>query len=464
MNQLITRASISEIAKRRNLAIESFKEARKHQEIAAQKIKEAHDMLKVAAPFSAGMFQVSDRDMDKIEDRHYIDGRVWDSVIFSTDLNYLMDKKAKDELRQQLIVDAPEFTEENAYATIEGFMADSGEIFRRGIAIMFSKLDRRFRSHSGWKIGNRVILENILDGYGSWNHYRDHRSTLQDIERTFLILDGKKPVSDYNGIVGQVDLVRQKIGWGRLQKFEVDSEFYKIRFFKNGNAHLWFKREDLVTQANKMIGEYYGEVIPEERKNQEKDHLNDPKRELAKNYGFFPTPESLALRTVEDANLYSRDNKALKILEPSAGTGNLARPCVLKGHIVDCIEYQKSLADNLQIEGIYNKVICADFLSIQPETTGLYDRVIMNPPFDRERDIDHVFHAMKFLNEDGLLISIMSAHTEFAETKKAVQFRKYIEGLNGKFFDNPQNSFTSVGTNVNTITLKVYKNGRSFWR
>ncbi|KKZ89042.1 DUF4942 domain-containing protein [Rhizobium phaseoli] len=460
MNQLITRASIAEIAKRRDAAVAAYERARAAEAEAKQQMEEAAAMLKIAAPFAAGLFSTREKGQ-VITDRHYIDGRVWDSVIHSTELNHLMDKKAKDDLRQQLMTDAPEFTEENAYATIEHFAAEAGMIFRRGIAEMFSNLDRRFRSHTGWKIGSRVILERMFDENGWWNYHRDHRSTLQDIERTFLILDGRKPVADYAGIVGQLDNARRLDGHGARQT-EVESEFYTIRIFKNGNAHLWFRRDDLVTRANRMIGEYYGEVIPEERKHEDDGGLHEPKREMAKNFGFFPTPDALADRTIDLASLYSRDG-VLKVLEPSAGTGQLARRAVMAGASVDCIECQPHLANDLKAAGIYGRVTCSDFLALNPRTTGLYDRVIMNPPFDRERDIDHVMHALKFLNDGGLLVAIMSAHTEFADTRKATAFREHISRLNGVFSDNPRNSFSRVGTNVNTITLKVWKSGRKVW-
>ncbi|MBX5238658.1 DUF4942 domain-containing protein [Rhizobium sp. NLR22b] len=457
MNQLITRASIAEIARHRDAALTAFEAARQAEGFAKQKMQEAHNLLKVAAPFAAGLF--SHYDAKDLTDRHYIDGRVWDSVIHSSALNHLMDKKAKDEFRQQLLTEAPEFTEGNAYATIEQFAAEAGMIFRRGIAEMFSNLDRRFRSHSGWKIGGRVILSGAFDSWGHWNYYRDHRSTLQDIERTFLILDGRKPVSDYAGIVGEIDRARMTDGFKNARRTEVQSEFYTVRIFKNGNAHLWFKRDDLVTRANRMIGEYYGEVIPEERKHEDDGGLHEPKREMAKNFGFFPTPDSLADRTVDLASLYSRDG-VLKVLEPSAGTGQLSRRAVMAGAVVDCIECQPHRANELKAAGIYSRVICADFLALNPRTTDLYDRIIMNPPFDRERDIDHVMHALKFIKSDGLLVAIMSAHTEFAESRKAIAFREHISKLNGVFSDNPMNSFASVGTNVNTITLKVWKSGR----
>ncbi len=82
------------------------------------------------------------------------------------------------------------------------------------------------------------------------------------------------------------------------------------------------------------------------------------------------------------------------------------------------IETQPQLAADLEAEGIYNRVYIMDFLQLSPETTGLYDKIVMNPPFDRERDIDHVMHAIKILKEDGQLVSITSAHTQFAHSNR----------------------------------------------
>ena len=84
-------------------------------------------------------------------------------------------------------------TVENVLATLDEFMLNADTIFRRGMANAFAKLDRRFRSHDGFKVGARVILTRCFYEYGSWNwsSHKDERSTLIDIERTFTILDGK---------------------------------------------------------------------------------------------------------------------------------------------------------------------------------------------------------------------------------------------------------------------------------
>ena len=58
-----------------------------------------------------------------------------------------------------------------------------------------------------------------------------------------------------------------------------------------------------------------------------------------------------------------------------------------------------------------------------------------------------------------------SAGTEFRETRKATAFRDLMERMNATWRDLPAGSFASVGTYVNTLVLRVYKDGRrqSYW-
>lgn len=397
--------------------------------------------------------------------RKMIDRRVWAVLIELTELERLMDKKAKDELSANLNGnDVPEATEENILATLQTFMGDADTIFKRGIANCFSTLDRRFRSHDGWKIGHRVVLSHTFDRWGLWSHSSNQRDALHDIDRTFAVLDGKESPHLIAGIVAAVENGRRGFGLKPRQSLH-ETEYFRVRCFQNGNMHIWFKRDDLVARVNKLLGEYYGDVIPEEREPDKDTGLNNPKTSLAKNYGFYPTPGMPADELVAAAYLYRHDKNAeqLRVLEPSAGTGNLAGRCVEKGAIVDCIEVQPDLAQNLARSGLYRQVLSGDFLRVQPAPN--YDRVVMNPPFDRERDIDHVMHALKFLKPDGCLIAIMSAGTEFRETRKSVAFRELMEKMGASWRDMPRGSFSSVGTYCNTVMLRVWKDGRrqSYW-
>lgn len=468
----IPRATIEDIAGQRDAALRLFSQAHGSLSAAYESLRSAHQTVPGkggSTSYDLGNDKQSEAllpmvKVPKFDDfisaaRFIVDRQVWGHVIGMTDLERLMDKTAKDGFRQQLMKEPPEFTAGNVVATLQQFVADADTIFKRGIAVAFSTLDRRFRSHDGWKIGSRVILDRAFDGFGSWNYYSNKRDSLRDIERVFHVLDEKPIPLSYSGIVGAIEESRS-VRWGARQS-ESDSEYFKARCFLNGNLHLWFKRDDLVDRVNRLLGEYYGAPIPQEREADDDTGLNNPKTALAKNYGFFPTPDAAAEKLIECAGLYRSDGAILTVLEPSAGSGNLAARCVKEGAEVDCIEVHIERAGALSGAKIYGRVIAADFLTVQP--TDLYDRVVMNPPFDRERDIDHVVHAMKFLKPDGRLVAIMSAATEFRETKKSRAFRELMSAKKARWRDLPDGSFSSVGTNCNTVILAVNNDGREIY-
>lgn len=396
-----------------------------------------------------------------------VDTNVWAYLVDLTGLRRIMDKQAKDELREQLISSPAEVTEENIRVTIEAWVANAKLVFMRGAANVFSNLDRRFRSHDGWKIGGRIILNKAFEENGFWNYHENHKDTLIDVERAFLTLDGKareSHLASESELIVAIDNARKDGRFCARQTF-VETTYFKIRIFMNGNCHVWFKRKDLVEQVNKLLAEYYGEVLADGQDASEHDDggLNSPKTSLAKNFGFFPTPEGAVREVLRQVDTYARYYRGpeRRFLEPSAGTGNLARPLALKGEVVDCVEFQPEMARALDLarnpdrpgERLYGKVWCLDFLLLKPNP--IYTDIVMNPPFDRERDIDHVVHALKFLKEGGTLVAIMSASTEFRQTKKSIAFRKMIKEMGGRFSDLPAGSFASVGTNVNTLTLRV---------
>ena len=471
--EIIPRATIEQIVKHRNRALELYEVAFGKMLAAARAEMEA-DLEGQRAHGKENSFNAGERSKEKepriislslpthdeymATRRHSLDVEVWANIVELTQLKTLMDKTAKDELRKALSETPPEVTIDNIRATLEGWILGADTTFRRGIAVCFSNLDRRFKSHDGWKIGSRVILTYAFDGNGYWNYRRNHQDTITDIERVFLMLDGKK-VLQYGHLVDQMRNARGTGSGARRTEFEND--YFLLRAYKNGNCHVWFKRDDLMDRVNQLLGEYYGAPLPEERDAEEHTGLNDPKTSLAKNYGFFPTPDKVAHTVIDECRLDTRDDDVLTV-EPSAGTGALARLAAAKGALVDCIEVQASLARALTAENRYREVYVGDFLWLNPQHASSYDRVVMNPPFDRERDIDHVMHALKFLKPTGFLVAVMSAGTEFRSTKKSVAFRELMKKMNARWRDLPEGSFRSVGTTVNTVVLRVYKDGRSF--
>lgn len=499
MNALMPRATIEQIVAFRNAALDLYATAYDKIVEADEAIKAAHEVARNASPGINSYTSTHEREQQAFHEavklpkrdqylrtaKKLVDLNAWAYIIERTELERLMDAEAKDKLRSQmayvpdrvgrngeLITDEevqrglPELTVENVQATIQQFMLDADMIFRRGIANVFSRLDRRFRSHDGFKIGSRMILSYVCDGMGHFHYGSRARDLLHDVERVFYVLEGEAPPSA--GIVWQIEDERRG-SWSPRQS-EHESRYMRIVIYKNGNAHLWFTRKDLVERVNKLLAEYYGEVIGDGQTRE--DPFANVKHLPAKRFGFYPTPDDV-VATVGGHLWLRRDagEAPLRVLEPSAGTGQLARfaareretyegygkPGTPYRALVDCVEIQPALADQLRAEGVYNRVLCQDFLQLQPAQAHLYDRVLMNPPFDLERDIDHVVHALKFLRPGGQLVAIMSAGTEFRETKKAIAFRELMASMKAEWHDLPAGSFSEAGTYVNTLFVVVKK-------
>ena len=265
-----------------------------------------------------------DRDTFMAEARRMVDTDVWGHLIQLTGLETLMDKTAKDQFHQQLIADPPEINEGNVWATLEQCLLDADTIFKRGIATVFSTLDRRFRSHDGWKIGSRIILTHALSEWGGWSYHSNQRDAIIDIDRIFCLLDNV-PFNGY-GLIAAIERDRQG-GWGQARQSVTETTYFKACCYKNGNVHIWFRRDDLLERVNQLLGEYYGAPIPQEREAEAEDDgdLFTPKTTPAKRYGFFPTPDAASERVIELSALYrEKAGSPLRVLEPSAGTGNLA--------------------------------------------------------------------------------------------------------------------------------------------
>ena len=163
--------------------------------------------------------------------------------------------------------------------------------------------------------------------------------------------------------------------------------------------------------------------------------------------GYFPTPPEIVKIMIGLLELQPDD----RILEPSAGQGHIAdylpKENLLLGEI---------LPENIQIlkeKGYSQNIIFVDFLK-----QGFIEinKVIMNPPFEKQADIDHVLHAYKYLNKGGILVSVMSSGVLFRNNLKTKEFREEFLS-NAHIVQLLEKSFKSSGTNVNAILIKIRK-------
>ncbi|MDP3598897.1 MAG: SAM-dependent methyltransferase [Nitrospirota bacterium] len=166
------------------------------------------------------------------------------------------------------------------------------------------------------------------------------------------------------------------------------------------------------------------------------------------NFGFFETPEPLAQQVIDDLDLEPHH----LFFDTSAGRGRITdQAAKIVGHaqILLC-EIQEANRQILTDKGY--TVHGTDFMTWSPPC--LVDRVGINPPFERQADIQHVTKAFSHLKPNGKLTSIMSAGVSFREDRRARAFRDLVQEY-GTMRPLPDQSFKESGTNVSTVLVSL---------
>ena len=176
-------------------------------------------------------------------------------------------------------------------------------------------------------------------------------------------------------------------------------------------------------------------------------------RELVHIPSFFPTPRALCAQMTQWAVI----EPGALVLEPSAGKGNIAEAAQQRGARVVCVEWNYTLYNILKAKGF--ETHHADFMQWQPEPAQLFDYVLMNPPFENAKDIDHTRRAFDFVKPGGALIAIISAGAFQNSTRKAREFQQWTDDNGGMYKPLPADTFSKSEhpTNVQTYILTINK-------
>ncbi|WTW95425.1 methyltransferase [Streptomycetaceae bacterium NBC_01309] len=164
--------------------------------------------------------------------------------------------------------------------------------------------------------------------------------------------------------------------------------------------------------------------------------------------GFFPTPPSLVMQVCDLAGIRAGDT----VLEPSAGSGAMTSEIARRGGVVDSVEIDSRRVELLREQRDSRTVIAGDFLALDPlDYAEGFDRVVMNPPFSS--GLDHIKHAIGFMKDDGILVSIMSQGLMWWSDKASVAFRAMVDEVGGEIEPLPDDAFAVCGTSVRTCVL-----------
>jgi len=175
---------------------------------------------------------------------------------------------------------------------------------------------------------------------------------------------------------------------------------------------------------------------------------------------LFASPVALADRVVALAHIQPGE----RVLEPEAGTGRLVE-AVLRVPLfasamtseVLAVEDNYALARQLTERRLPHVTVYEhDFLQVDPAKYGLFDVVVMNPPFAKAQEAAHVTHALRWLKPGGRLVAVLSNAITFRTDKAYSDLRQLLARAGvGSVTPLPDDTFKEAGTSVKTVLLQL---------
>lgn len=179
---------------------------------------------------------------------------------------------------------------------------------------------------------------------------------------------------------------------------------------------------------------------------------NGKERNIKKEFQFFGTPDDLADYLVELAEIETTHD----VLEPSAGQGAIVKAIHRELYssftvwAFELMPLNQTFLDKI----VGCRVLGHDFLS---ECDTSFDRIIANPPFNKNQDIDHIRKMYDHLKPGGRLVSIASKHWEHCDNKKERLFKEWLTEISATIEQVPAGRFKESGTTIATCIIIIDK-------
>lgn len=180
------------------------------------------------------------------------------------------------------------------------------------------------------------------------------------------------------------------------------------------------------------------------------------KANIQKEYQFFGTPDNRADIMVQIADIQEYD----MVLEPEAGQGAIIKAIHRKhpGHLVhycELMELNRSVLAKLSNV----QYITDNFLKLgrSEVTTGVFHKIIANPPFSKNQDITHIMQMWDCLAPGGRIVTMASKHWQISSNNKETKFSQFIYEIDADIQEVPAGEFKESGTNISTVMITIDK-------
>lgn len=209
----------------------------------------------------------------------------WELILDTGDFRELLTNEAIQKLNRQMsVANEMEINLTNIKTLLMALQANQRDILIDSIVSIFEKITRyhmneystNIHYYNGWKTNdayriNKKIIIPISQAFDAWDLKDEYerlpfevKAWVGDIIKALRLLDnGVNEAFDYAG------------------NNEFENEWLRFKMFKNGNIHVWFKDERLLTRLNYLCGQHFA-WIPSEGEQKESE---EARRWVAKEFG-----------------------------------------------------------------------------------------------------------------------------------------------------------------------------------
>jgi hypothetical protein len=202
--------------------------------------------------------QFSDYDIDGsfTKSKAQIKQQVWRYLFDLSNLRDFMSIKEREKLSKQLYSDdisqLPEPDLKTIFDTFNTLAGNTDKMVIDAAKEVFEWLRSgtwdNYKTNKKFQIGPKVIKEWCMDNsyprFLRINYRRE--ANIKALENVFSMLDGKG-VNHY-----PEDIITRINAAGKENQSTIEDDYFKLKWYKNGNLHVEFKRADLLERLNQI--------------------------------------------------------------------------------------------------------------------------------------------------------------------------------------------------------------------
>ena len=249
---------VYEIVNNYNIAVEKVKTA-------YGLLREAQNLLKSVSKYGCyvlpqGHGSLSGWDMDNVLKK--IKADAWRGLFERTQAQKFMTTKRCQEFERSL--EKPEALPEISVKSVQDFVDNlikaAPDMLLEFITETFNWLKpgvwsiKKYKTNekAKYELQEKVIKETIFEErYGGISNLKwGYGSTITSMDAAFSLLDGQGIPKNGSSALSAIETACQN------KKMQAENDYFKFKWFKNGNCHIIFKRLDLVQKMNKIAGDH----------------------------------------------------------------------------------------------------------------------------------------------------------------------------------------------------------------